>query len=166
MSEKQIISPESSISYEGFFEPKQLFRVIEKWLKENHYDQVEKEAFEKATDAKRFVKYSLEPFKKINDYAKFIIKLKITLSDVEDVIVEYEDNKIPMSKGKVKVSLTGVLETDYENKWEAKPVYFFLITVFNKFIFKTEMAYVKSRLKDEINSLKFEIKSFLNLYRF
>ncbi|MDK2849897.1 MAG: hypothetical protein PWP03_359 [Candidatus Woesearchaeota archaeon] len=166
MSEKEVVSPESKISYEGFFEPKQLFRVIQKWLKENHYDLVEKEAFEKALDNKRFAKYSLEPFKAINDYAKFIIKLKITLSDLEDVVVEYHNQKLPMSKGKVSISLTGVFETDYENRWDTKPFYFFLLTIFNKFILKTENTYLKGRLKDEINSLKFEIKSFLNLYRF
>ncbi len=166
MSEKEIVSPESTVSYEGLFEPKELFRIIQKWLKENHHDFVEKEAFEKAIDNKRFVKYSLESFKKINDYAKFIIKLKITLSNLEDVVVEHENQKLPMCKGKVSVSLTGILESDYENRWETKPVYFFLRTVFNKFIFKTEMSYLKNRLKGEINGLKFEIKSFLNLYKF
>jgi hypothetical protein len=166
MAEKSIVAEKSSISYKGFFEAKQLFLVIDRWLKDNGYEKSEKSAFQKNNETKTFAKHELEPFKKISDYAKFIIKIEVVLSDVENVLIEKEGQKLAVEKGNIKCSFAGVLETDYQNRWDAKPIYFFMKTVFDKIIFKREQSNFASELNAEVNELKNEVRSFLNLYKF
>ncbi|HDP74047.1 MAG TPA: hypothetical protein ENN46_03785 [Candidatus Woesearchaeota archaeon] len=166
MAEKNIVFEKSSIKYKGFFEAKQLFLIIDGWLKDNNYVKAEKTSIQKNNDSIMYAQHKLEPFKKVSDYARFIIKIDITLSDVESVLIEKEGQKIPVEKGEVACDFTGLLETDYQNKWDTKPIYFFMKTVFDKFIFRSERSNIDSELKGEINDLMNEVKSFLNLYRF
>jgi len=71
-----------------------------------------------------------------------------------------------MQEGELAVTLTGVLETDYEGKWEQKATIFFLRVLVDKYIYKFYTDKFESALAKEIKDLHTQIKSFLNLYKF
>ena len=166
MTEKYPVVDKRTISYEGLFNASELFYTIDSWLRDNGYDKYEKKVLEKNLESGRFVQHKMEPYKKINDYVKLVIEITLTLSELKDVTIEKEGLKIALNKGKVDCSLAGVLYTDYEGRWETKPIFFFIGVLLDKFIFKTRFHYYVDTLRKDVTNLEHEIKTFLNLSRF
>jgi len=104
--------------------------------------------------------------KKITDYARHVIKMEIKMSGIKDVEVEMNSHKTRLNRGKVSIIFDGYLDTDYEHKWEQKPMLFVLRTIFDKWIYKSYMSNWESELVESVNQLYSTIKGFLNLYSY
>ena len=107
-----------------------------------------------------------EPFYKFSDYAKTIIKIHAEFRELKDVTVERDGKKVKMQEGKVFMILSGILETDYEHRWESKPVFYFLRIVFEKYLYSPFISGYEKRIKSDVTTLKNHVKSYLNLERF
>ena len=70
-----------------------------------------------------------------------------------------------MQKGEVEISITGHVETDYENKWETKPLYYFFKIIFEKFFLGSLRSYYESFVKKNCDLLYDETKAMLNISR-
>ena len=108
----------------------------------------------------------IEPFKKITDYAKLVIRINIIIKNLKEVVVEKQKHKMKMNQGDVQVIIDGFLITDYENRWEGKPEYVFIRALFDKFVYKRYNSEFERTLVNEVEELTTTLKSFLNLYRF
>jgi hypothetical protein len=166
MAEREVVVDKLRLSYEGLFKVTDLYQLIDRWLREKGYDKREKRMAESVTKNGKFIEWEIEPWKKITDYASIIIKLRIILTDIKEVDVEIDKNKVKMNQGKTDFVFDGYLETDYENRWESKPLFFFLRALFDKYIFKPYTVGFQSNAIDDVNDLHTRIKSFLNLYRY
>jgi len=60
----------------------------------------------------------------------------------------------------------GYVETDYENRWENKPIFYFLRALIDKYIYRIYTDKFESMLVADVHHLHTRIKSFLNLYRY
>ena len=58
------------------------------------------------------------------------------------------------------------LESDYEHKWESKPTFFFLRTLFDKYVFKGYFAKAEKWIINDLYDLHSRIQRFLNVYRY
>lgn len=166
MAERQIIVDHMRLGYEGLFDVTQLYTMINEWFREKGYDKKEKKNLESVTPTGKYIELELEPWKKITDYAKFVIKLRILMKDIKEVEIMRDGIKAKINQGSITIVFDGYLETDYENRWEQKPTFFFLRTLFDKFVFKPYTERFKARLIDEVNQLHTNVKAFLNLYRY
>ncbi|HOI18602.1 MAG TPA: hypothetical protein PLX15_01950 [Candidatus Woesearchaeota archaeon] len=166
MAEKIVMVKPKVISYSGLFIMKELYHTVDSWLKENGYDKEEKKAYEKVSEKGKTIEIKYEPFKKITDYSKYILEIQIRVQNLVSVeITDKGKNKI-FNKGDVEVTLQGDKISDYENYWESKPFYFFMRTVFRKFILKDEESKQDSKFKDDFDSIAREIKDHLNMHKF
>lgn len=165
MSEKSLMLKDLSIGYEGLFDSKELFKVLNKWLKENEYAQTEAEMFEKVEPEAKELKVVLKPSKEINDYAKIELKLTFALTNLKQVYVKKNDIKKELNQGKIKIKFEGYLITDLKNEWESRPYLFFLRVVFNKIVFKSKTNYWESLMKKDIYNLKDTLEGYLNLFK-
>ena len=82
------------------------------------------------------------------------------------VKVEHDGKRYKMQNGRVTITFDGYLDTDYEDRWEQKPFYFFLRTIFDKWIYRTYSTEYEELLIENVTQLQQAIKSFLNLYRY
>lgn len=165
MAEKETIT-KSKIKYEGLLDVGLLYKLVDNWLKENYYDQVEKDNTELVTPDGRDIDIWLEPYKKISDYSKYVIRIIISMVKVKDVETEIDMVKVKTNKAIVNILLVGYLETDWENRWQQRPIHFFLRTLFDKYVYRLYIERSKSEVTEEVNSLRDSIKGFLNLYRY
>lgn len=166
MSESQIVFEKKKISFSGTFEFKELLKTIDHFMDERDYSKKEKEITEKVTEEGSDVKEGLEYSKGLNEYATSILNVDIEISKAIDTIVELDNIKHPMTTGEITINVTGLLKTELGDKYEDKPTYFFLKSVFDKVLFKNEIEkYTKVVTKDAEDLIE-EIKSFLNLYNF
>lgn len=166
MSEKKLVVDHAGLSYEGLFDIHEFYMLIDKWLREKGFDKREVRNIEQVTPQGKYVELELQPWKKISDYAKHIIRMEIRIMGIKDVEIKKNKHQIRLQKAKINIIFDGYLETDYEHRWESQPVYLFLRTLFDKFVYSTYSKKFEDMLVEQVNDLKAQMKSFLNLYKY
>ena len=164
--EKKSVVDKLRLTYEGIFSLEELYKLIDTFLREKGYDKRERIAQEKITPEGKFIHLDIEPWKKYTDYVKSEIRLKVYITDMKDVEIERDGVTMKMNQGKIQMVFDGYLSTDYENRGESKPIFFFIRTIFDKYIYRIYTDKYEGHGVEDINQLHAMIKSFLNLYRF
>lgn len=166
MAERDIIVDKMRMTYEGLFSVTELYKMIDEWFEEKNYDKKELKNVEKVTPEGKYIEIIVEPWKKVTDYAKNVIRIRMIMTDIKDVEVEKDGVKVRLNQGKIQMVFDGYLETDYENRWEQKPTFFLIRTLFDKYFYKPFTQGFQTGVKSDLNHLVTRIKSFLNLYRY
>lgn len=166
MAERLIVVDKERLNYEGIFDAKELFAVLKDWATDRGYWLIEKKHGEAIKPEGKYIDMDFEPFRKYTDYAKSVIKIRAQFNELKDVVVERDGKKVKLQEGKVSFIFDGILETDYEHRWETKPIFHFLRTVFEKYVYTPFISGFERGVKEDTMSLKNQIKSFLNLSRF
>ncbi len=166
MAERMIVVDKERLDYEGLFEAKALFDVLKQWATDKGYWLIEKKHGEATKPEGKVIDFDMEPFKKFTDYAKSIIKIRMQFTDVKDAIVERDGKKIKLQEGKMVLIIDGILETDYEHRWESKPVFYTLRTIFEKYLYTPFVSGFERGVKEDVMALKNNVKAFLNLTRY
>ena len=166
MSEKRLIIDQLRLNYSGIFNLGELFRMVDEWFYEKGYDRWEKKNEETVTETGKRIEIELRPWKKITDYAKNEIRLRMFVDNMTDIEADKDGKKTKMNKGDIQMIFDAFLETDYENRWESKPVYYFLRTIIDKYMFRVYTGKFTGNLAADTKDLHQRIKSFLNLYKY
>jgi sulfur relay (sulfurtransferase) DsrC/TusE family protein len=166
MTERQIIADNIRLNYTGIFDPKGIMQVIKDWAFDKGYVVAETSHTESLTDEGKFAEIKLEPFKKLTDYSKSVIKIIITIENSKDTVIEKDKKKIKLYDGTIRFLFDALLDTDYEARWEGKPIFYFIRTVFEKYIYSPFISNAEKQIKADLEYLKTNIKSYLNLYKF
>ena len=166
MSERRLVVDHLRIKYEGLFNAEELYRLIDKWLNEKAFDKRELRNQEHVKPDGKYVELILMPWKKITDYARHVFRIEIRMHHLKEVTVERDGRRFKMNQAKLDIIMDGYLDTDYEDRWENKPFYFFMRTLFDKFIYRTYSTQFEELLVENMMQLHQTIKAFLNLYRY
>jgi hypothetical protein len=166
MPEREVVVDKLRLTYEGLFSVGELYKMIDEWFRWKGYDKRENKNIEVVKPEGKFIEIELEPWKKVTDYAKNVIKIRIQMNDIKEVEVEKDNTKLKLNQGRVHFVFDGFLETDYEARWEGKPIFYFIRTVFDKYFYKPFTAGFERGVKEDVMHLHGQIKAFLNLYRF
>ena len=162
MAERELIVDKERVEYSGPFEMLDFYKLFEAFAVDKNYDRKELKHSESVTKEGKFIEIELEPWKLLTDYAKSIIHVRIQLSNVKDIMVSGKK----LQTGNIKMIFDGILETDYEARWEGKPLLLFLRTLYDKFIYKTISGGFEKIVKDDTMHLIDLANSFLGLYKF
>lgn len=166
MAETQIIIREKTLEYEGLFDPKELYTIIDEFYRSNHFDRNEFTNSEHVYKDGKQLRLDVRPYKKISDYVKIEVKIELFASHLKEQLIEIKGIKKKLYKGHVKIMFTGYLITDYEGSWEMKPFYYLLRMLVDKFIYKGYLEEAKNYLVSTINKSFNEIRTYLNMHRF
>ena len=154
------------LNYSGLIDIKGLYRTMDQWMSQNHYDKVERKNFETVMEEGKQIILELVPYKKITDYAKVEIRIYAEFLNLQETVVERNGLKHRMYKGDMHFSFDCFLITDYEAHWETKPVYFFIRTIVDKYLYRGYTKRFEAEAVSDCNEIIGEIKNFLNLERF
>ncbi len=166
MPEKRPVVEGESISYEGIFVLKDVYKMLYEWMGDKGYVPVEKRTHESVTKAGKHVEVDFEPYKKYTDYAKSVIRIKLSATNLTDAEVTRDGHKKKMQKGKLHVAFDSWLETDYEARWETGAVFYVLRTIFENYVYTPFLSGFVSGVREDTNFLKEQLKAYLNLERF
>src|SRR3989344_7156201 len=166
MSEKKIVVDKLRLTYEGLFSIQDLYKLIDTWFREKGYDKRERIAHERVTPDGKYIELEIEPWKKYTDYVKSEIKMRMIFSDVKEVEVEQEGVKVVLNQGKIQMVFDAYLTTDYEHRWEQKPLFYFLRAIFDRYIYRVYTGKYEQHVIEDTNQMHAQISSFLNLYRY
>ncbi len=166
MAETEVVVPGDRIDYTGVFSVPELYRLIDGWLLDKGYYRIEPKHVESAKPEGKFVDLELTPGKELTDYAKSALKIRIQLNGIKEVSIEGPDGKQKYNQGNVHIVLSGILETDYQGKWETKPMYQFVRFFYDKYIYKSLTGGFQGTIRGDVADLKNRLFSFLNLHRY
>ena len=166
MAERMTIVDGEKIVYKGLFDFKELYSLIDHFLWQKGFDKRIKKNEEHISKDSKFVHVVMQPWKKISDYAKHEIKIDINVRDAKEEIREIDGIKRKFTNGIFEATFFGYLVTDYEGSWENRPEYFFLRTLFDKFVYRLQTQNFAGMIKTDVRQMKGEVESFLNLHRF
>lgn len=153
------------MTYDGLFDLEQLYKMITDWLEEKGYDQREMVNATRILQEGKYHEVWIQPWKKVTDYHKYEISARMIFDHMKAVTVTHEGKQVQLMQGRIHILFDGYLTYDWENKWESKPMFFFIRTLFDKFFYRSYTTGIQQGLKKEIEELQGRINSFLNLYK-
>ncbi len=165
MGEVKTAYKTKTVKYSGLFNVNKVHKFLVSWFGNNKFNMFEEMTEEQVYPEGKQIVYSYKPYKKFSDFAKAVIHLEVIFSGVQDVKVDVEGLKKTMQKGDVEISITGYIETDYENKWETKPLFYFFKIIFEKFFLGSHRSYYESFISKNCQLLYDETKAILNISR-
>ena len=151
------------VKHTGIMDFKELYVFCYTWLSDNNYYTIEKTYSEKIKGpTEKEIEIEWLAFRKISDYFRFYLKFtwKIILTSVE---VERNGKREKAEKGILDLKIDGVLEKDYEHKWEGRPLYKFLRGLYDKYVIRSRIEQYEEKLYGEIEDFRAQVKSFLAL---
>ncbi len=166
MSERRLVIDHMTLSYDGLFDLHELYSLINQWLKDKGFDLREQRNQEQVRPNGKFIEVEMLPWKRITDYARHVIRLNIKVLNMKDAVVEEDNKRVKLNKGTIRMVMDGYLDTDYEDRWESKPFYFFIRTLFDKFVYRTYSTQYEELLVENCLQLHSTMKAFLNLYQY
>jgi len=150
------------LKHSGIIDFSELYAFAYNWLVEEEYFVVEKVYNEKITGSGKEIEIKWVASRKISDYFRFQLKFtwRIILVPVE---VERNGKRAKAESAKLEIKIEGVLEKDYEHRWENSSFLKFLRGVYDRYIIRGRIEDYETKLYLEIEEFRKEIKSFLVL---
>jgi hypothetical protein len=162
MAEKNTVFKEA-IKHKGYWNFADLYGFCFDFLKDEGYTIKEKAYTEKIGGAGKEIIIEWDCSKKVTDYFKNHIKVDWHILGMKDTEVERDGKKENTNKGEVKITIEGMLEKDYEDKWENKALWKFLRGIYEKYVIRTTIDQYEDRLIDVTVKFVGELKAFLQL---
>lgn len=164
--ERKLLISDLEIEYDGLFDAADFLKLIDDWCKQNGYDKDEIKHTEKVSEKGKTIDIEIMPNKEINEYTKYEIYVKIGMKNLTEKKIKKKDQEFRINKGNISVVIDVFLATDIKHRMESKPLYFFIRTIFNKFLHKEYIDRYEKELMKDVKDLHTELKSYLNLQRY
>lgn len=167
MVQQDYVLRDLKIRQKATLDMKELYKVMHSWLKFYGYTEFyEKDYLEKDEEDGKHIEIRWLALKKVDDYVKFVIEIQFNISDLKDLVLEKDKQKIKVTKGEISTNFKAFLLKDYEDVWEKRPMVRFLREAYDKYIIRGKLESYEKDLVDETHKLMSEVKSFLNMRKY
>jgi hypothetical protein len=163
MAEKDTVFS-SKIKYGGIFSFSEFYKFCYGWLTEESGLEVSEDKYvEKLSGDSKEVEFEWSGSKKVTDYFKFEIKVKIKIIGLTNVELVQDGKKIKTNKGSVEIGVKGILVRDYDGKFEATSFQKFLRGAYEKWIISSKIEDYRGKVFGDCDEFLQQAKSFLDL---
>jgi len=166
MADLRIIVDHLKLDYSGVFDLKELFKLLNRWSKERHFQKKEDKNHEQNLPDGKFIEYEISHWKKISDYTKYTYKIRALFQNINKVEITKDKKKVKIDQGRVLMYFDGFIEHDHEHRWDGRPLFIFFRTLMDKFIYRAYTERFEQRMVHEIHGIYDEIEKFFNTYRY
>lgn len=164
--EKFLVINGRELNYKGLFKADEMFAIINKSLERKGYEKREKKSEELVTETGRKTYIELRPFKVKSSFVTLMIKIKITLDNVTETVMEKDGIKNKFQLGDVSIVFDSWVLTEYRNRWNMKPLVYFIKGVFNKYVWTLPLeGTVRGEVAIDTAYIYAQIKHLLNSYK-
>ena len=165
MGDRRILT-EEEVTYEGLFEAKELYRIMDDFFDTKGYDKAEPAHREQITEKGKDIHLEYTPHKKVSDYFEIFIEIEIDMRDLTDVETEIDGKRKHLKKGEINIGIKTILESDYEGRWEQNAFYYMWRTIIDKFFYKKQTQDFQEIALKDTRDIKERLGSYLNLQRY
>jgi len=164
MGEHRTIVDGLTFFYEGAFVSKDLFKLITNYFYDKGYDGKPERDHQHDNKDGKHIEWHIAPWKKITDYQRLEIRVVVLIMGMTKKQVVVNKKKMTIDHSKVLIKFFGAIEQDYDTRWEEKPMFVFIRTLYDKFVFPMYTKRWESLLFDHVNQLYGQIEKFFNVY--
>lgn len=143
-------------AYEGVFDFKEFLSYLKGFFKRYDYDLDEKVYNLKVKEGLKTTKIKWATEKKLDDYNKSKIKVKINLADYKESYVD----GTKLADGNLKIEIEAEIEKDYEDQWKTAPPKKLMRGIYEKYIASAKQNKTNSLVKSTVDDLMKEIKQY------
>ncbi len=154
---------DGKVVHAGIFNFKEVYSLLYDWFTSYEYTVIEKKYSEKIKPEGKEIEIIWACLRKISDYFRFRIKVRIFIIKMNTVEVMQNGAKVKRNQGEIEVKFSSYLEHDYENRWESNPVTKFFRGIYNKYIVKSRIEAYEDRITEEVDEVIAQTKSYLAL---
>ncbi|MFC1768400.1 hypothetical protein ACFLZX_01425 [Nanoarchaeota archaeon] len=165
MSEVRLLVDHIKFEYNGVFDIDSLFKHIQAWLLERGYEKKVDKNYQFDGETGKFIEWQISPWKKISDYNRNIMKLRMLIYDLNEIEVEKDNKKQKMGQAKIICYLDAFLEHDYEHRWDGHPMLLLFRTMYDRFIYKIYTERFEEQITYDAHHFFDVIQSFFNVYK-
>ncbi len=153
----------TKIKQAAYFDFKKIYAFAYEWLVEEDFKVIEKKYQEKIAGNTKDIEIVWDCSKEISDYFKFLIRIEWRILKMEEVEVVVDNKKTKTNKGEFEMKATGVLERDYESRWENTAFLKFLRGVYDRYVIRGTISAEKKKLIEDVDEYVAQIKSMLSI---
>ena len=164
MPEKDTIFS-SKIKYTGVFSFKDYYKFCYDWLKEETGMDplVEDKYTEKIDGASKKMEVEWSGQRKITDYFRFDVKVKMKADNMKEVEINQGGAKVKTNQGSIETEIKGTLVKDYEGKFETTAFKKFLRGVYEKYVIHSRVEEYEEKVAEDCDKFLNQAKAYLDL---
>ncbi len=166
MAERNLVVDHLKFSYEGLFNPAELYNVISSYFYEKGWDWYEKTSQEQVTSTGKQIRLVLEPWKSATDYYKLVIRIKINMTDLKEVEVESNGETLRLHHGMVKIIFDAYVLSDRHGEWTNSPLLWIMTILSQKYLFRKHYEKMETWVKSDLEDLHQKVKNYLNVSKY
>lgn len=150
------------VKYSGRFDYKEFYKFFFDVIVSNGYVITGDAHAQKVKSTGEEVEIDWDFEKRVDDYTKFKIHVKIFVTDLNPVIIKKGGEEFNTDEGNVEVIISSRVETDWQDLWEKNRFLEMLRDFYERYLFKQTLDnYVEEVHMDAFN-FGAEVKSFFN----
>lgn len=154
----------SKVKYSGVFSFKEFYQFCYDWLSEETGLTVAENTYsEKIQGTAKNIDVEWTATKKVTDYFKFKVKVKMKINGLSEVEAIQEGVKIKTNKGSVDLSAKGSLIRDYDGKFEKTATQKFMRAIYEKWVIAARIDEYEGKLAGACDTFLGQAKAFLDL---
>ncbi len=165
MVEKKFVIDGMKISYEGPFDVIEFYKKVEDWISAKGKEKEIKKKVEYVEPSGKKIEWFIEIWEDVNEYTRPLVRMRALFTDVKEVKIKTGKSKKRLNKGNALIIIDGILETDLQGKWQQKPIFYFLRTLVDHFIYKFYMNKIEDKLAADCSDLRGALEDFFNSYK-
>jgi hypothetical protein len=166
MVEKDLVANGEPVSYTGVFKSKDLFKDLKTAFKDRGYKVREAKHTESLKKEGRYIKVVWEIGNQSTDYVMKKGEIGIVIDNLKDKYIQKKGKREKYQEGELEVEFTAWVESDYAKRWaEDKPIIYVLRTLLEQYIYSPYSVRVNKELRGDIDAIKKQLQSILNLYK-
>ena len=163
MGEKTEIIKEE-FRYNGIAHFKDTYTYAYEWLKDRGFAIAEEKYEEVASGEAKELRIKWTASIIMTDYFKIHLEIAWQALNMKDIEVEIDGKKKKMQKlSELKLTIKGLLETDYKGQWGMSGFQKFMRGVYDKFIMPSRSDEMWGKTAEAVQDFKEEMKAFLDL---
>lgn len=140
------------------------YNFVYNWLRDENFKITEKLYSEKIKGDSKDIEIKWEAKRDITDYFRVNIDIVSKARGLKEVEVEIDGKRIKTNEFiELEITMKGVLEKDYNSKWETSRMYNFLKDVYHKYVIPTRTDEMEETVREFVQNLKEDMKSFFDL---
>lgn len=168
MTEKKHVVLDLRLSYNGPLSVEEFYREVEKWIEEKGMQKELKKKSEEVTSKGKRIEWIIEAWREPRHLIKQVVRLRALLDDVKEIRIKKKNHAIRMNEADALFVIDGFIETKLGHLWTLNPLYSFLRTLYDKYIWgigMTETERYEGPVSSDCYELHKRLKAFLSLYK-
>ena len=167
MGNKKFVLNDLRISYNGPIDIKEFMAEVEKWLNGHGYEKEPKKYSEHLTKEGKQVEWVIEAHKGFSKLYRGTIRLKALFNNLKGSVLPTKNKKLRITSADVLVYIDGIIEEEItESYYHTKPMYQFITTIIDKYIYKFWSDKYDGNVIGDGHSLLKQLRAFFSLQKY